>query len=217
MGDEYDIVTANEDDKERMAEFMRQHFLTQSALSVASGAPPNRRTEEIYGLRFLSQGKSLLAVSRDDGRILGLIINYETRSDDKTPEDYLNCLSHEAYTKIEDFVHHLESAVDIWKLTGTDRAFYVNILSVDTATRGRGIAKVLMERSRDMARSMGYPMMWIICTSIYSIRICRNMGMDAVYTLPFSEYKDEDGEVIFNIPYPHTEAVLFVQKLNPER
>ncbi|XP_069705100.1 arylalkylamine N-acetyltransferase-like 2 isoform X4 [Periplaneta americana] len=217
MSEGYDIVTAKEDDKERIAEYLRKYFFPESPVNVASGASPNRRADEIIGLKYLSQGTSLLAVSKDDGRILGATINYDTFPKDKAPEDtFSKNLSNEAYAKIEKFVRLLEDNADIWKLTGVDRGLYIYILSVDPATRGRGIAKALMEQTREVARSMGYPMVWIICSNVYSIRIARNMGMDAAYTMPFSEYKDKDGKPIFNVPHPNTECVVFVQKLNSQ-
>lgn len=99
----------------------------------------------------------------------------------------------------------MEDDVDIWKLTGANRALYIHILAVDLASKGQGIARALMERTRDIARSTGYPLLRILCTSKYSIKIARNMGMRSVNTLPFSEYKDENGHPVFTPPQPqHT-------------
>lgn len=99
----------------------------------------------------------------------------------------------------------MEDDVDIWKLTDATRALYLHILEVDLASRGQGIARALMERTRDIARSTGYPLLRILCTSKYSIKIARNMGMRSVNTLPFSEYKDENGHPVFTPPQPqHT-------------
>ncbi|XP_069705102.1 arylalkylamine N-acetyltransferase-like 2 isoform X6 [Periplaneta americana] len=215
MSDFYDIVIAQEDDKERIADFLRKFYLADSPMNVASGAPPNRKTNEIAGLQFLSQGTSLMALSKDDGRILGVSVSFDTFPNNAASEtSFNNNLSSESYVKIQKMVRHLEDNADIWNLTGADRGLYVHTLSVDTATRGKGIAKTIMQRTLDIARSRGYPMAWIICSNVYSIRIARNLGMHAAYTLPFSEYKDENGKPIMNIPYPNAECVVFVEKLN---
>ncbi|XP_069668767.1 arylalkylamine N-acetyltransferase-like 2 [Periplaneta americana] len=211
MSDEYDIVIATEDDKERIAEFLRKYFFTESPVRAASGASPNQRTDEIVGLKYLSQGASLLAVSKEDGRILGVVINYHTSPKDNDSEQSSNkSLSNDPHAKFARFV---ENNANIWKVTGTDRGLYGYALSVDPAARGRGIAKALTVRARQVARSLGYPMVWARCTNVYSIRICRDTGMDAVYRIPYSEYKDEEGKPIFNVAHPHTECVVFVQKL----
>jgi GNAT superfamily N-acetyltransferase len=216
MADGYDIVTAKENDVEIIADFLRQNFYKQSPLSVASGATADRHIEDMFPLQFLTEGTSLLAVSRSGRHILGACINGENRPNDETQNDLLQSASNEAYAKIYRFVDKMEKAVDIWKLTGADRALYVHILGVDPSARGQGIGKALMAKTRDKARSLGYPLLRILCTSAYSIRIARNMGMRSVYTLPFSEYKDEKGHPILTPPYPHTEGIMFVQKLDPQ-
>ncbi|XP_069705099.1 arylalkylamine N-acetyltransferase-like 2 isoform X3 [Periplaneta americana] len=216
MSDGYDIVTAKEGDKERIADFLRKHYYPDAPMHIASGASPNRKTDEIIGLKYLSQGTSFLAVSKDGGHILGTAINYDTYPKTKdVPEDsFAKSLTNEAYIKVENLVHHLEDKADIWNLTGADRGLYIQILAVDRAARGKGIAKALTERTFNLARSMDYPMIWIMCHNMYSIRLARSMGMHAAYTLPFSEYKDNNGKLIMNIPYPNTECVVFVHKLN---
>ncbi|XP_069669192.1 arylalkylamine N-acetyltransferase-like 2 [Periplaneta americana] len=217
MSDEYDIVIAKEDDKERIVEFLRKGFYSNSPLIVASGGSPNPPTDKIPSLEYLSQGLSLLAVSKEDGRILGVAINHCTTPEDNAPEEsFTKSLSNDPYAKVRRFVRLLKDNANIWKLTGADRGFYINILSVDPSARVRGIGKALSEQAREMARSMGYPLIWRIGINPYSIRISRNMGMDAIYTMPFSEYKDEEGKPIFNVPQPHTECVVFVQKLKSQ-
>jgi ribosomal protein S18 acetylase RimI-like enzyme len=216
MADGYDIVIAKEEDVGRIAEFLRNHFYDNSPLNVGIGASADRKISEMFPLQFLSEGTSLLAVSRNGRHILGACINGENNPEDQTHTEHLQSVSNEAYAKINTFVHKMETDVDIWKLTGANRALYIHILAVDTATRGQGIARALMDRTRDVARSGGYPLLRILCTSVYSIKIARNMGMRSVYTLPFSEYKDENGHPVFTPPQPHTQAIMFVLKLDPD-
>jgi ribosomal protein S18 acetylase RimI-like enzyme len=214
MADGYDIVTAKEEDIGRIAEFLRNHFYTSSPLNVGTGASADRKISEMFALRFLSQGTSLLAVSRKDGHILGACINGENSPEDRNNAKYLQSEKNESYAKIHKFVHKMEEDVDIWKLTGANKALYIHTLGVDSATRGQGIGRALMERSRDLARSAGYPLLRILCSSSYSTKIASNMGMRSVYSLPFSEYKDESGHPVFTPPQPHTHATMFVLKLD---
>jgi hypothetical protein len=69
----------------------------------------------------------------------------------------------------------VEKAVDIWELTGANRALYITPLAVDQAASGQGIGRVLMDRTRHKSRSAGYPLLYLICTSIHSIKIARNI------------------------------------------
>jgi ribosomal protein S18 acetylase RimI-like enzyme len=216
MTDGYDIVTAQEEDIERIAEFLRHHFYASSPLNLAIGASADRKISEMFPLQFLSEGTSLLAISRNGQRILGACINGENKPVDQNYTEHLQSVSNEAYAKINKFVKKMEDDVDIWKLTGADRALYIHILAVDSAARGQRIATALMEKTRDVARSSGYPLLRILCTSKYSIKIARNMGMRSVYTLPLSEYKDESGHPVFTPPQPHTHAIMFVLKLDAD-
>ncbi|PNF32023.1 hypothetical protein B7P43_G05750, partial [Cryptotermes secundus] len=216
MADGYDIVTAQEEDIGRIAEFLRRHFYSNSPLNLGIGASPDRKISEMFPLQYLSEGTSLLAVSRNGQRILGACVNGENSPVDRKHTEYLQSVSNETHAKINEFVQKMEDDVDIWKLTGANRALYIHILAVDPAARGQGIATTLMEKTREVARSSGYPLLRILCTSKYSIKIARNMGMRSVCTLPFSEYKDENGHPVFTPPQPHTHAEMFVLKLDTD-
>jgi ribosomal protein S18 acetylase RimI-like enzyme len=216
MADGYDIVIVQEEDIGRIAEFLRHHFYASSPLNLGIGASADRKISEMFPLQFLSEGTSLLAVSQNDRHILGACINGENSPLDQTHTEYLQSLSNETYAKINKFVQKMEEDVDIWKLTGANRALCIHILAVDSAARCQGIARALLERTKDIARSSGYPLLRILCTSKYSIKIARNMGMRSVYTLPFSEYKDENGHPVFTPPQPHTHAIMFVLKLDTD-
>ena len=103
--------------------------------------------------------------------------------------------------------------MDVWQLTGADRALHIHLLAVDLAFRGRGIGRALMEKARDIAASEKYPLLFVICSSFFSARAAENMGMKCIYSMPYSEYKDEQGEPIITPPYPHQEIKILIQQL----
>jgi GNAT superfamily N-acetyltransferase len=211
----YDIVIAKEEDRERIAEFLRQNFYKYEPINVCSGCPPNRPTSAILPLKFLPQGKSVLAISRNGGHILGACLNGELkRNEHLFPIE--NRITNPAYSKIITFIEEVEAKADIWKKSSADRAILMYILGVDQGSLGRGIGRALMEATRENAKSEGCQMLSIFCTSYFSAKIARTMGMNCVYSLPYSEYKDKDGNPVFEPPHPHTEAAVFVQELNSE-
>jgi ribosomal protein S18 acetylase RimI-like enzyme len=214
MEEDYDIITATEEHRDRIAVFLRQNFYTHEPLNSCSGALPERPANEIKVLQKLPEGLSLLAISRSTQRILGVCLNEEAKPNaDKQPE---MTYTHPAYAKIAKFLKKFADSVDVWKITGADRAVFIILLAVDAAARGRGIGRALMEKTREKARSAGYPLIAVTCTSFFSTRIARDMGMHSVYCLPYSEYQDENGDPVFKPPLPHTEVNLMVQKLNLE-
>ncbi|XP_069705107.1 arylalkylamine N-acetyltransferase 1-like [Periplaneta americana] len=213
MAPDYDIVTATEDDRERIASFMRQHFFAREPLNQGVGASPDRPASAMYSLQFLSDGVSLLAVSRADGSILGACLNgKETAGEHRKTTMPAN----EAYAKIYKFMRHVEASVDVWQLSGTDHGVYVQMLAVSDEAKGRGIGRALMETVRDRARAAGMQLLYLVCTSFFSAKIASAMGMQRVYSVAYEDYKDEKGVPVFTPPPPHTETVVFLQKLTPD-
>jgi GNAT superfamily N-acetyltransferase len=212
----YDIVTAKEDDKERIAEFLRQSFYTREPLNVSTGSDPNRPISAILPLRVLSEGKSLLAVSRNGRHIVGVCLNRELKRNENAYSIEQSRLTGSNYSKIANFVQEFQARADIWSKLDGPRAILIDMLGVEPASVGQGIGRALMETTRDKAQSDGYHSICILCSSHFSAQIARNMGMECVYSLPYSEYKDEDGNVVFKPPHPHTEMAVFVQKLSTQ-
>ncbi|XP_069705105.1 arylalkylamine N-acetyltransferase 1-like [Periplaneta americana] len=214
MESDYDIVTATEDDRERIASFVCQHFYPREPLNQDVGAPPNRPISAIYALQFLADGLSLLAVSRADGGILGVCLSSKERAAEHRKTTAMP--DNEAYAKICNFVRHVKGGVDVWQLSGADHGVYVQTLVVSDAAKGRGIGRALMETTRDRARAAEVPLMFVVCTSFISIKIADSIGMQRVYSVAYKDYKDEKGAPVFTPPPPHTETVVFLQKLTPD-
>ena len=216
MEEDYDIVSATEESQDNIVEFLRRAFYKYEPINAAVGAPSDRPIEFIIPLHYLPEGKSLIAVSRNGRRILGFCGNevITPNTDENIPQ--LKMYTEPPYNIILEFHCKIEDSADIWKETGADRAMCIRHLGVDPAVRGRGIGRRLMEASRHLARSEGYPILYTVCTSYYSAKIARAIGMQCVYSLPYAEYKDKDGNPVFTPSQPHTEGAVFVQKLSPE-
>jgi arylalkylamine N-acetyltransferase len=212
----YDIVTAKEEDRESIAEFLRQSFYRYEPLNAYTGSDPNRPITAILPLRFLSEGRSLLAVSRNGRHILGVCLNGELNTNENAYSTKQNRLTDPNYNKIASFLDEVEVRADIWKKLDAPRAILIYVLGVDPASSGRGIGRALMETTRDKAQCEGYQAICILCSSHFSAKIARSMGMECVYSLPYSEYKDEDGNPVFKPSHPHTEMAVFVQELSSQ-
>ena len=215
MEEEYNIIQATEEYRERIAEFLRQTYYRYEPLNMAFEAPPNRPTGAMRSLQFLKEGTSLIAITKS-GLIIGVAINGASRkvmdihdSSTRTLEAF-----HESYTKISNFIDKVEKNMDLWKITGAESSLCLHILGVDPIAGGRGIGKKLMELSIDMAKSKGFPFFWTMCSSHYSARICRTLGMECVYRLPYKDNKNEEGILEFLPPAPHAEFTIFLQKFD---
>lgn len=212
----YDIVTAKEEDRDSIAEFLRHSFYRYEPLNVCTGSDPNRPISAILPLRVLSERKSLLAVSPNGRNILGVCLNGELKRNENAYSTEKNRLTDPNYSKIASFLEEVEARADIWKKSDGLRAILIYVLAVDPASVGRGIGRVLMETTRNKARCEGYESICILCSSHFSAKIARAMDMECVYSWPYSEYKDEDGNSVFKPSHPHTEITVFMQKLSSQ-
>lgn len=214
MEEDYDIVSATEEIQDNIAEFLHRAYYKHEPINVAVGAPPDLPINSIIPLQYLSERKSLTAVSRNGRRILGFCGNVVITPKGNKYLAQLTIYNEPPYNTILEFYNKIAGGVDIWKETGADRALCIWHLAVDPAVNGRGIGRSLMEASRHLARSEGYPLLYIECTSYYSAKIARAIGMQCVYSLPYADYKDKDGNPVFTPPQPHTDVAVFVQKLS---
>lgn len=139
------------DDKDRdeTLQFLRKFFIRDEPLNYSLGLLEGRskcNELEEFCVKELDNGINLKAVS--NGKIIGLCFNgiltkgyideiEEVDCPDKKFEKILKLLDHVA----------VESNV-FGKFEDCDKALTVKILSVDSAWRGRGIAKELMDKSR---------------------------------------------------------------------
>ncbi|PSN52943.1 Dopamine N-acetyltransferase [Blattella germanica] len=205
MDNSFDIIIAKEEDHTRLCRFMNEYFIKGEPLNMAVSHKVSPEDNSLYyPLETLLEGTSLIAVTKKEGDILGVCLNKtKSKSDENEYDD----------GKFGRFLNKVEGSVDIWSLTGTDRALNVYMIAVSDRAQGRGIGKALVEHSRELARSKGFPLLYMLCSSFYSAKIARKVGMQCVYSLQYSEYKDEQGIPVFLPPEPHKEIASFIQKL----
>ena len=208
MEEEYDIVAATEQDEERIAEYLRQHFFQYEPLNMGFEVPSNRPNSAMKFLQCLKEGSSLMAITKS-GLIIGVAINGECKRNHKTIKTKP---FHESYGRLLNFVDKVEENSDVWKRTGADTSLYIKILSVAPIAGGRGIGKKLVKLSIEIAKSKGFPFIWAMCSSHYSAKICRSLGMESIYRIKYKENKNEAGVPEFLPPAPHTEAHIVMMK-----
>uniref|UniRef100_A0A1Y1KBC8 aralkylamine N-acetyltransferase n=1 Tax=Photinus pyralis TaxID=7054 RepID=A0A1Y1KBC8_PHOPY len=93
-----------------------------------------------------------------------------------------------------------------------EKIMFVKIISTDTAWRGKGIAKELMDRTRKIGRERGYGLIRVDCSSYFSARAVARLGFECVYELKYKDYI-ENGQPIFQTEHPHLSFTVYVQKM----
>lgn len=163
---------------------------------------------------YLSHGCSFQAVDDASGRIIGVFVNHPLNARDEGVSVHQR-YTDEKYALIVRFLEFLEAQSPLFA-TGfpdCDRALDASILSVDTECRGMGVGRALIERTIQFARESGYPLVTCMCSSVFSARLCEQVGFEERFRYEMGRYVDVDGTRPLQLEAPHTEAILFAMRL----
>ncbi|PSN44770.1 Dopamine N-acetyltransferase [Blattella germanica] len=154
-----------------------------------------------------------MAVTKS-GKVVGVSLNgsHEPGHLDEMQSNADNC-SNQRFRKILQLLVAVERGAEVFnKYPDIDRLIEVRILSVDTSMRGRGIAKALLEKTRELATQLGFPLMRVDCTSHFSAKAMARLGFECIFTLRYEDYC-QNGKPVFHPEKPHTEVTSYVQRL----
>lgn len=213
----YEVKTITENDSEPLLEFLRTFFFKDEPLNVAVKLIEFKDSTcvelEQFSLKSINEGTSLMAVS-SSGKIIGVCLNGKLQNDDpKEEEEECPNPKFAKILKLLDYADQEGTQIIAQKYPDVDKVMFVKILSVDGAWRGKGIAKELMDRTRNIGREQGYGLMRVDCTSYYSARAIARLGFDCVYELKYDEYK-VDGKRVFATEHPHSSLTIYVQRIS---
>ncbi|XP_017848423.2 dopamine N-acetyltransferase [Drosophila busckii] len=102
---------------------------------------------------------------------------------------------------------------NVYERYGVSKVLLSHMTTVDPSMRGKGLGTRLAAALMEVGRIKGYEVMIAFCSSFYSARQKRAMGMECIYSLAYADYKDESGEVIFKPPAPHTHLQFLAIRL----
>lgn len=66
---------------------------------------------------------------------------------------------------------------------------------------------------RTIAKENNFSMIKVDCSSYYSAKAVSRLGFKSIYSLPYAEYVDSDGNPIFKPEDPHTCATTYILPL----
>ncbi|KAB0799470.1 hypothetical protein PPYR_07350 [Photinus pyralis] len=215
----YEIKTITNADSDALLGHLRKFFFKDEPLNVAvqlieyenSTCPELER----YSLKSIKEGTSLMAVTNTN-HVIGVCLNGTITStisnEAETEED--DC-ENVKFSKVRSFLNYCgkEGTKAIaQRYPDVEKIMFVKIISTDTAWRGKGIAKELMDRTRKIGRERGYGLIRVDCSSYFSARAVARLGFECVYELKYKDYI-ENGQPIFQTEHPHLSFTVYVQKM----
>lgn len=213
-GINYRVATSN--DREAILDFLRKHYYPEEP--ITNGREPKRQdtADEEFSLSVIAEGASVVATDPlNNEKIVGALMAGLIETDEAyhiaemAKESELN--NNRKWSQILLLLGHLTRCSNIFQRYNVNRSLHIHVMSVDTAYRGKSIGTYLMQMCFDVGKSLGYPIVSADCTNVFSIKIAEKLGMDCVNVMAFSDYKDSNGEQLFNPPSPHTHIKTFVK------
>lgn len=145
---EINLKYITDNDADNVISFLRRFFFQDEPLNVdvklLEKEPTCKELEE-YSLKCIKDGVSVMAVN-DNGDIVGVCLNGIVNRNDPI-EDEEEC-KNEKFAKILSLLECVEKEVDIFnKYPEVDKLMILKIISVDSNCRGKGIAKLLCDKT----------------------------------------------------------------------
>lgn len=205
--------TADESERDKVLQFLRQHFFSEEPINNAYPIKDDSMEEEFI-LSLLPAGNIILATDTDNSQIVGLASFGEiSESYSQESWDESETTTNRKWRDILKFMSHIESKASVCKRFNVTEALHLHGVTVDKRYRGRAIGKSLFNECFRIAQSRNYRLVSADCTSVYSIHIAESVGMECVSTVTYDEYHEKIGDKIFNPIHPHVEIKTFVKRI----
>lgn len=96
------------------------------------------------------------------------------------------------------------------EITGSEKALETHIASVPRSSRRSGIMRRLFTHVMEAHRDK---LLVCTCASKYTANLCRSLNWACVYCLPYSYFKDGEGNPLFPTPKkPHLHLSIYIYK-----
>lgn len=128
-------------------------------------------------------------------------------------DDFVPALNDPLGSKLGGFMAFTWDRLDFWNRFEVDTIVHGKFLSVLKEYRGQNIAGKMMEATMDWMRQERIPLIYVPCSSIYTVRVLKRLNFEVIDKFDYSEFKVDGKQVLFP-KEPHTaftSCVKFVE------
>ncbi|XP_054275370.1 uncharacterized protein LOC128994680 [Macrosteles quadrilineatus] len=233
---DYSLLRATTpEDKMRVDEFVREHFLPDMPLIRVFGVedlPPPRESTPPQTETAQQKGDFCVMAQNNQGDIVGVAINRiippcrplasDTLEDKKDKYNFRhkqqNSFGGQVHLKKSKMLEMIEFMdwveVEARLDTLPQKTIELRVLAVHREWRRRGVARRLAEESVRQAREAGHQAIRTCCTSEYTARLARSLGWRQHYCL---RYLDYPGDVQLTPHQTHEYVYYYVTELDQEK
>lgn len=203
------------DDHDEILDFIRTHYYPEEPLTVGNEPKLQSREDEEFSMSVLSHEMSVIAVDTlRDNRIVGALLAAPLGADEGNEmyEEAKLCPD-KKWSEILELLAYLDTNACSHKRYNVHNVMHIHVMGVDRETRGKSIGIKLMKKSMEIGKTLGYQLVTVDCSSVYSIKIAEKLQMDCIVNLAYKDYKDINGKQLFRPPMPHTHIKTFAKLL----
>lgn len=209
-----ELRAATADDYDAVLAFLRKHYYPEEPLTMCNEPKQQSVEDEQFTMSCLTSGTTVLAHDNGSRELVGVLVSSGIDADAaEHGREAARKSSSKKWADILWFLSHLAEVADVCKRFNARKAVHVHAMGVDAKVRGHSIGMRLIQKCMEIGKQMGYPILSIDCTSVYSIRFMESLGAECVHVLRYEDWRDKDGVQTFSMPMPHLCVKTFVVKL----
>lgn len=213
MSQKFYFRVAEKADYENNLELLREHYYKEEPITISHPEPGHTKDDEEFTVSHIFPGTSLVAVDSEKDQIVGVFLAGEIEHGDaeKMLEDAEK--SEKKWSDIQKLLAYIETKADVLRKFKVEKALHCHALSVHRDYRGNKIGQKLFEKSFENAKKLNFKFLSTDCTSIFSIKIAEQVGMECVSTVTYDEYNKVIGHELFKTCSANNEIKTFVKQL----
>ncbi|EDW00276.1 arylalkylamine N-acetyltransferase-like 2 [Drosophila grimshawi] len=212
INDDIEICVATTEDGDRLMDFLHVHYYREEPLTAGCEPPEPDEADEKFLLSNLPHGSCLLALHK--GRIVAAAVAGPKTADEAAHLfEEATHLAGSKWGRILGILAIAERDANVFKRFNIDRALHLHAIGVDNQLRGRALGERIMNALAARGKELGYPLLTVDCTSVYSIRLMKRLGYDLVNTMRYTDYVDATGKQIICPPAPHETMETYALRL----
>ncbi|XP_055605487.1 arylalkylamine N-acetyltransferase-like 2 [Uranotaenia lowii] len=206
---------ATEEDRPKVKDGLERYFFPEDPFNCSHRDGSAYEIEDMdHYLGMLNNGIVILALDAKTNQLAGFL------GATFCGPDHLDILQQRASNastkKYKDIAHllaHLMSQARVFDRFEVDQAYHFQYGAVNPKFRGNTLTSVLMQKHVQLALSCGVRVFSADCSGPFAARSCERIGMECVYKLPYTEYRNEQGQQVFQGRLDYTEMRSYVLKV----
>ncbi|XP_062550200.1 arylalkylamine N-acetyltransferase-like 2 [Armigeres subalbatus] len=196
-----DIVlrVARPDELDQVREVLHRIYYPEEGITISYvHGKKHTLDDEKFSLSFVDQGTVVLVEDLRLKKFIGVAIAGPIRPGD--PDAMVEEAATTETKKWGDILKLLallERTADVCGRYGLEKAYHVHIMAVDPTYRGHALGQRLLQFQMDLAKQLGFKAFSGDFTSVVSAKIAEKLGMECISQLSLGDYRDENGEKLF--------------------